>query len=185
MEVRTPGRTVVLGLGNPVLCDDAVGLRVVAELKHLLADQPIPGVDVLASTRAGFELLDLLRGYSSAVIVDALDLPAAVPGRIRRLKPDDVRGSARLTNQHELGIGAVFALAERLGIGMPDDVQIVAVETADARSMAEELTPAVAAIVAPLARDLHAELAAAAPTEEPPDSEDFSSRRAFYDPEEG
>ncbi len=185
MKTDSPGRTVVLGLGNPVLCDDAVGLRVAAELKQLLAERPIPGVDVLASTRAGFELLDLLRGYAAAVIVDALELPDAAAGRVRRLGPDDVAGSARLTNQHELGLAAVFAFAERLGISMPAEVRIVAIETTDARIMAEELTPAVAAIVTPLARELHAELAAAAPAEDPPDNEDFSNRRAFYDPDGG
>lgn len=178
-----PGRTVVLGLGNPVLCDDAAGLRVVAELRRLLSHQPIHGVDVLASTRAGFELLDMLSGYARAVIVDALDLPAAQPGRVRRLTLEDVAGSARLTNQHELSVAAVFGLAERLGVEMPVQVQIIAIEAGDARTISEELTAAVAETIGPLAQKLHAELRAAAPAQPPPDSEDFRNRRAFYSPE--
>jgi len=49
-------RTAVLGMGNPVVSDDRVGLAVAEELRRLLAEAPIEGVAVLESTRGGFEL---------------------------------------------------------------------------------------------------------------------------------
>ncbi len=176
------GRTVVLGLGNPVLSDDGVGLAVATELKRLLAVAPIRGVDVLASTRAGFELIDLLRGYTRAVILDCIVLPDACPGRVCRLTLDDVSGCARLVNAHEVSVGTALRLAERMGIPMPHEAEIIAVEAADTATLAEGLTPTVQATVSPLAREIYESLKRNAPASEPPDNEDFRNRRAFYSP---
>jgi hydrogenase maturation protease len=178
----TSDRTVVLGLGNPVLCDDGVGLAVVAALRQLLTSAPIPGVDVLASTRAGFELIDLLRDYRRAILVDCVTMPDPRPGRVRRLGLDDVAGSSRLVNAHELSIGVAFQLAERMGIRMPTEVEILAVEAADTCTIFEGLTPAVEAVVDPLSREIYEDLKRRAPATEPQDSEDFRNRRAFYAP---
>jgi len=176
-------RTVVLGLGNPVLCDDGVGLAVVSALRRLLKVAPIPGVDVLASTRAGFELIDLLRDYRRAILVDCLALPNPQPGRVRRLGLDDVAGSSRLVNAHEVSVGVAFQLAERMGIRMPTEVEILAIEAADTCTIFEGLTPAVGAAVDPLSREIYADLKRRAPATEPPDTEDFRNRRAFYSPD--
>jgi hydrogenase maturation protease len=180
--MATGGRTVVLGLGNPVLSDDGVGLAVAAELKRLLAEAPVRGVDVLASTRAGFELIDLLRGYTRAIIVDCIVLPEPQPGRVCRLTLDDVSGCARLVNAHEMNVGTAFRLAERMGIPMPVEVEIIAVEAGDTSTIVEGLTPAVQATVGPLSREIHESLKRNELATDPPDTEDFRNRRAFYSP---
>jgi hydrogenase maturation protease len=181
--MSTSGRTVVLGLGNPVLSDDAVGLAVVSALRKLLMTAPIPGVDVLASTRAGFELIDLLRDYGRAILVDCVTMPDSRPGSVRRLSLDDVAGSSRLVNVHELSVGVAFRLAERMGIRMPTEIEILAVEAADTCTIAEGLTPAVEAAVDPLSCEIYEDLKRRAPATEPPDTEDFRNRRAFYSPD--
>jgi hydrogenase maturation protease len=155
-------RTVVLGLGNPVLRDDAVGLRVVERLKEMLRADPAPGVDVVASTRAGFELIDILQGYGQAIIVDCLDVPEPVPGRVRKLDLENFAGSARLNASHEISIVTAFELAKRLGVAMPEKVEIFAVEASDVRTLCEEMTEQVAAAVKPLAEEIHAMLKAPA-----------------------
>ena len=75
-------KTLVLGLGNPILSDDGVGLRVARELENRLDQQE---VTVVETSMAGLDLLDLLAGYDRAIIVDAIqtvggkvgpDLPA-------------------------------------------------------------------------------------------------------------
>jgi hydrogenase maturation protease len=181
-EATISGRTVVLGLGNPVLRDDGVGLAVAAELKRLLAEAPVRGVDVLASTRAGFELIDLLRGYTRAIIVDCIVLPNPQAGRVCRLTLEDVSGCARLVNAHEMSVGTAFRLAEQLGIPMPEQVDILAIEGGDTTTISEEMTPEVQAAVAPLAQEIYERLQREAPAIEPPDTEDFRNRRAFYSP---
>jgi hydrogenase maturation protease len=187
--VGTPS-IVVLGLGNPILCDDAVGLRITSELRRLLAEEPVAGVEVLESTRAGFELIDLLSGYRRAIIVDSLVIPDPVPGRVRELSLADVGGSARLNAVHEINLATAYQLAEKLSIPMPESVEIFAVEAAEVYEVTETMTPAVTAAVAPLARRLHArlvELARALGTDgesdEPPENGRPYSR-SFYPPGE-
>ena len=182
MIMATSGRTVVLGLGNPVLSDDGVGLAVATELTRLLAVEPIRGVDVLASTRAGFELIDLLRGYTRAIILDCIVLADPQPGRVCRLTLDEVSGCARLVNAHELSVGSAFRLAEQMEILRPGEVEIIAVEAGDASTIAEGLTPAVQAAVGPLSREIYEALKQNEPPSDPPDTEDFRTRRAFYSP---
>ena len=65
-------QTVVVGLGNPVLSDDRVGLAVVERLEKLLREHSLDNVAVRSSTRGGFELLDLLNGYDRAILVDCI-----------------------------------------------------------------------------------------------------------------
>ena len=146
----------VLGLGNPVLTDDAVGLHVAAEVDRLLREHPIAGVTVLTSTRAGFELIDLLAGYTHVMIIDCLEIPNSIPGRVRRLDPSRLSGSARLVGVHDISVADAFELASTLGTRMPDTVEIYAVEGGDMLTLSEELTPATAAAVPPLARALYA-----------------------------
>jgi hydrogenase maturation protease len=172
---------VVLGLGNPVLTDDAAGLHVIEALERLLAIEPIPGVVVEASMRAGFELIDLLHGYRQALIVDCLDIPDTVPGRVRQLTLESVAGIARLVNVHELSISSAFKLAQQMGIALPEQVEIYAIEAGDVHTISEELTPAVAAAIQPLAASIYARLKELAGEAGQGIGLD-TSHRSFYDP---
>ncbi|MBN2056689.1 hydrogenase maturation protease [bacterium] len=179
------GGLVVLGLGNPIITDDAVGLRVVEQVQELLLRDPVPGVEILLSTRAGFELIDLLTGFRHAVIVDCLNLPHSTPGRIRHLQLDDLVGCTRLNCIHEINIGTAFELARQLDIAMPHAVDIFAVEVADTVTLSETMTPAVEAVVAPLAGELHRllkNLAGSVTVRPPGEAPGTRTARAFYQP---
>ncbi|HOT02082.1 MAG TPA: hydrogenase maturation protease [Acidobacteriota bacterium] len=151
-------RVLVLGLGNPILGDDAAGLAVAADLEARLACRPQPGVEVRTSARGGFELIDLMAGFPRAVLVDSLTVPDPVPGRIRRLALDDVAGSARLVCGHEIHVATAFDLASRLAIPMPRTVTIYGIEIADATTFGEGLTPPVAAAARELVERIWIEL---------------------------
>jgi hydrogenase maturation protease len=157
------GRTVVLGLGNPLLSDDSAGLAVAGELARLLAERPVAGVEVATSSRGGLELLDLLAGFDRAVIVDALITTEPCPGRVHRLEPGQIAGSARLVGSHDLGLAKALELGATLGIAMPASVTVLGVEAADVTTFAETPTPAVAAAVARLASELHESLSGGRP----------------------
>ncbi len=50
-------KTLVLGIGNPVLSDDGVGLSIARSLEG-----EIEGVEVIAADVSGLNLLDLIQG---------------------------------------------------------------------------------------------------------------------------
>jgi len=151
---------LVLGLGNDILTDDAVGLRIVAAARTRLGADP--GIELHTTTEMGLALLDEISGHDSLVLVDAVQTGRAPPGRIHELAPDSFSGPLQ-TVPHFLGIRETLELGKLLGVPMPGRVRIVAVEVADPYTLGTELSPAVAAAVegaadrvAALARELAA-----------------------------
>ncbi len=148
-------RTVIVGLGNPLRGDDAVGLAVADELEHLLASHPLGGVVVRATDRAGFEMIDLLGGVNRAVVVDCFQARSPRPGLVRVLRPTDVAGSARLVGGHDLGVTEVLELAALMHVSMPERVDIIGIEGAETTEVQCGLTPNVALAARRVAAWLH------------------------------
>lgn len=178
-------RTVVLGLGNPILGDDAAGLLVAGELETLLTAQPLAGVTVLQSTRAGFELIEMLTGFDRAIIIDCLQQAEPEPGRIHRLSLAMFNGSARLHSAHDINLRTAFELAQRMHVPMPETLEIYGVEGADTLTFTEYPSPQVAAVVGHLAQQLHSRLAethGAVAATAPGTIDDAPLSRVFYPP---
>jgi hydrogenase maturation protease len=152
MNEERRGRTLVLGLGNPVLSDDGVGLAVAAEVQRLIRAFSIDGVDVETSARGGFHLIDLLHGYERAVLVDCRASEDPTPGKVRQMSVAEVAGVARLVSVHDISAAEALETASLLEIPMPREIVIFAVDGADMSTLSEQLTPEVQASVAPLAR---------------------------------
>ena len=72
-------KTLVLGLGNPILTDDGVGIHVV----RALASHPLPpGVVLAEASLGGLRLLETILGYKQIVLVDAIQTANGHPGDI-------------------------------------------------------------------------------------------------------
>ena len=132
-----PGRTLVLGLGNDILTDDAVGLLVVRQLQTQLAGRP--GVDIQETTEMGLALLDFFTGYSRVILVDSIQTGQAPPGSVHEL---DAASLKQLTGRtpHFLGVGETLSLGRDLGLPMPDTVTIFAIEVADPFTVSTRMT---------------------------------------------
>jgi hydrogenase maturation protease len=152
-------RTLVLGLGNPLLGDDAVGLKVAALVRERLAGTP--GVDVGEEEAGGLRLMERLAGYDRAVLVDAA-VTGAEPGEIRRLTPGDPP-TQRTAAAHGIDLPRALALGRQLGHAMPSEVRIVAIEVASVREFRHDMTPAVDAAVLPAVAAVLEELEGAPP----------------------
>lgn len=155
---------LVLGLGNDILTDDAVGLRVVDRLRELLAPDADSAIELQATTEMGLALLDEIAGRAGLVLVDAVQTGAFPPGHIQEMQPHDFAGPLA-TAPHFLGLRETLALGRLLGLPMPGRTHLVAIEVADPYTLGTKLTPAVAAAVplaaaraATLARELAATL---------------------------
>lgn len=139
---------LVLGLGNDILTDDAVGLQVAAAARAQLADEP--RVEVRATTEMGLALLDEISGRAGLVLVDAVQTGRAEPGVVTELDPAALAG-ALTTVPHFLGLRETLALGSLLGLPMPARVRVVAIEVADPYTLGTELSPAVSAAIGPAA----------------------------------
>jgi hydrogenase maturation protease len=133
--------TLVLGMGNPILSDDGVGLYVAERLQA----GPMPdGVEVQLSEVAGLRLLELVKGYDKVVIVDALR-SGREPGAIVRYEAREFKGGHRYGSAHSIGLHTALELGRQLGMPMPEDVTVFAVEAEDIETFGEDFSPPVAA----------------------------------------
>jgi hydrogenase maturation protease len=139
--LRIPVKVLVLGVGNPILSDDGVGIHVARELKKGC----IPGVDVEELAASGLELLDVVRGYDKVVIIDAIQTTKGKPGELHVLEEKDFEKSIHGSSPHGINIATALALGRKLvPAEMPKEVVFFAVEAEDLINVSERLTPSVA-----------------------------------------
>ena len=138
----TKKKLLLLGLGNDILTDDAIGLHVVQELQRELSGHP--AIDVRETTEMGLALLDFITGYSAVVIVDSIQTGKAAPGSVHEL---DVGALQQLTGRtpHFVGVSETLALGRQLGLAMPEQVKIFAIEVEDPFTLGTTLSPALQA----------------------------------------
>jgi hydrogenase maturation protease len=136
----TNHQLLILGLGNDILTDDAVGLHVVRQLQRRLAGRP--GVDIRETTEMGLALLDFITGYAAVVIVDSIQTGRQAPGFLHELEAAALTQATGRT-PHFLGVSETLALGRRLGLPMPERVKVFAVEVEDPFTLGTEMTPAI------------------------------------------
>ena len=147
-----PAKTLLLGLGNTILCDDAAGIMVAREMGRLLEGR---GVDCVEASCAGWRLVDVLSGYEKAVIVDAIVGSGAQPGECCRvIDKCGVSRPLRLCSSHGMGMDEAVALARSSGRPMPENITVYAVEVVNPYEFGETITPAVAARIPAIARQI-------------------------------
>ena len=139
-------RVLVLGLGNDILTDDAIGLRVVEAARERLAGEP--DIEIKTTTEMGLALLDEIADRESVVLVDSVQTGEASPGKIHEIDSLDL-SRVLTTAPHFLGIGETLALGKTLGLAMPMNVRIIAIEVADPYTLGTKMTLAVEQAVAP------------------------------------
>ena len=139
-------KTLILGLGNPILTDDGVGIHVV---RAVAAGARCEGVTFAEASVGGLRLLDTLAGYERVILVDAIQTAEGRPGEIYLLHPSDLRASLHSGSTHDLSLPGALALGRQLGLRLPADeaLTIVAVEVNDVLTFGESCTPAVAAVI--------------------------------------
>jgi hydrogenase maturation protease len=139
-------KTLILGLGNPILTDDGVGIRVVRALSGRALP---PEVFSAEAGVGGLRLLEAIAGYERVILVDAILTPGARPGEICVLQPGDLPTSLHSGSAHDLSFTAALELGREIGMSIPEEwnIKIVAVRVEDVQTLGEEMTPEVEASV--------------------------------------
>ena len=137
------GRTVVIGVGNPLRGDDAAGVAVAERLRDSLP----PHVEVVSCAEEPTRLMDAWGGAERVVIVDTV-ASGAPPGTLHRFEAGDAPVPARTfhSSTHAIGIAETIELARALG-RLPRRVLVYGIEGGGFATGAG-LSPAVEAAVA-------------------------------------
>lgn len=148
--------TLVVGLGNPILTDDGVGVNVVRAVQSRLevpsdvaGSRPACEAAFAEASVGGLRLVEAMKGYRRVILVDAIQTPRGTPGAIVLLSPRDVRSSQHAGSTHDLSFAEALAWGRQIGMPLPDDeeIVIVAIEAEDLLTFGEQCTPEVAAAI--------------------------------------
>lgn len=169
MGTGNSAAVLVLGLGNPILRDDGVGWRVAEQVgRRLTGTAALPasrdGVTVDCAALGGLALMERMIGYRRAILVDAIRTGIAEPGTVCVLGLDDLP-TLNSGSVHDVSLPDALEVGRRLGVEVPLDMTVVAVEARDLLDFGETLSPSVAAAV-PKAVRLVLDLVAAPRTSE-------------------
>lgn len=140
-------KTILIGLGNPILGDDGVGWKVVEHFQQQF-NLPVE-LDVECLALGGMSLMEHMVGYDRAILVDAIITGKQPLGSIYCLDIDDLPNQAagHLVSSHDTTLQVALELGRSMNIKLPDQITIVAVESQNVYDFSEELTPAVSSAV--------------------------------------
>ena len=146
-------RTLVMGIGNPLMGDEGFGPRVVEEL---LSRYAIPeDLQVIDAGTMGFTILNLFSEADRVLVVDALDGTGHEPGTLLTLTPEDMAPSQIMHSLHDTRLTDVLQAAQL--IGLEPEVTCIGVQIERIVHWNTELSPVVEAAI-PLACDAVAEV---------------------------
>jgi hydrogenase maturation protease len=134
-------QTLVVCLGNDLIADDALGPEVAERLRHRGV-----GARVLEPSEAGLGLLDEIVGTKRLVVVDTVVTGGAPPGTVHVVPGDDLP-AVPVGAPHAVGLFEALQLGRALGLAVPPQVTVVAVEAGDLTGIGSPMTPPVRAAV--------------------------------------
>ena len=149
-------KTLILGLGNPILGDDGVGWvvaeKVQAALSHPQSTIPDPqSVEVDCASLGGLSLMERLTGSERVILVDAIFTSKKPVGTVSKFTlselPDLSAGHS--ASAHDTSLRNALNVGRSMDIPLPEDenVFIVAIEAKNVYDFSQELSPAVAEAV--------------------------------------
>jgi hydrogenase maturation protease len=152
-------RYAVLGLGNRIQGDEALGSLVVELLDRAggpLASLPDPGaVEAIDGGTVGLALLPLVEDLDGLVVVDLID-GGKEPGAVQDLDGLDLLRRDIVMGVHDLGATELLATLRLMG-SMPRRVRVVGIQPMSI-SLGTELTPEVEGAVPALVETVVAHL---------------------------
>jgi hydrogenase maturation protease len=144
-------KILVIGLGNPILTDDGVGVKVAYEVEKTLRDDIPESLTITEASVGGLRLMELLVGYDHVILIDALLTPdGGKPGTIHHLTLDDLRDispTQHSASAHDTSLVTALEAGKKIGLHLPTSFSIYAVSVENVLEFSDEPTSAVAAAI--------------------------------------
>lgn len=129
-----------MGIGNPILSDDGVGFQIAEELKGRVNRQ---GVTVMEAGISGPDLWHVLADFDKAIIIDAIQTKGGKAGQIYRSSPEAFDSPRHVSTPHMFNLITALDLGRELGLALPQQITIFAIEVKDTTTYGERFTPEV------------------------------------------
>jgi hydrogenase maturation protease len=118
--------TIIVGLGNPLMSDEGIGVYLVNRLSEFSEDYP--GVDFIDAGTGGLNLLHLFEDREKVILIDCANMEEE-PGTIKKFTPEQVKSVKQLAHQslHEQDLMKIINMAKMLG-QLPKQIVIFGIQ---------------------------------------------------------
>jgi hydrogenase maturation protease len=141
-------KTLILGLGNPILTDDGVGVLVAEQVRaRLPEDTPI---DITEVSVGGLTLMEAMIGYDRVILIDAFLSLGGKPGLVRKMSLEDLKSfspTQHSASPHDANLITALETGQRMGLSLPEQITIYAIEVENVSDFSAQPTPSVAAAI--------------------------------------
>jgi len=136
-------KCLVLGFGSDALSDDGLPVRLVHDLESFLNPDKF---DFETSPVGGLELLELMKGYEKAFLIDTQLSSRKKPGEISLFTPEHFEETFHLSSQHDLSFLDTIRLAKEMDIPFPKEIHILAIEIVENKRLSFEFSKEIESI---------------------------------------
>ena len=137
-------KTAIMGFGNPVRSDDAVGIYVIEKLKKEIEDQA--HISILDMGTSAFEVLFKLQGHQRIILVDAVINTGEPVGTLYKVPAEEVRRAPiddPMVFLHSIKWDQALSYAKKIMQNeYPDDIQVYLIAVDNTRLEVELSEPA-------------------------------------------
>ena len=137
---RPSDNILVVGLGSPIMSDDAIGLVIAQKIEEMKLDN----VETCQEAIGGLDIIPILWGHRYVIIVDSIQTFQHDVGTVLLFDPEDFAPTITNASAHEMNLATAIKIGRELEPEqMPDSIRFVAVEVENIQTVREGMTPAV------------------------------------------
>lgn len=142
-------KTLIIGLGNPILGDDGVGWRVVDAIST--PAKRLSPIEVDQLSLGGLSLMERMIGYEQVILIDSLVTGQNPPGYVSAFTLDQFseHNCGHTSAAHDTSLQVALRVGKQMGADLPDpkNILIIAIEILPNYEFSEHLSkPVMAAI---------------------------------------
>jgi hydrogenase maturation protease len=131
---------LVVGLGNPIMGDDGVGIHVVRMLKQRFSSRQ--DLEFKELSVGGLRLVEEMLGYKKVFMVDSLEPNTSMVGQIGVFSPEQFKSTEQVSSPHVANFAAAFELYKKLEPeAIPEVIRIFTIEINSEFAFREGLSP--------------------------------------------
>ncbi len=131
---------LILGVGNPILGDDGVGIYTAHNIEKNLP--PHIKIDVREDSAGGLDLVEQLLGYHHVILIDSILDPKLPEGSIQELLPNDFDQCKHAISPHTMGFVQAWQFIQKIEpTRLPSTLKIIGITIRPVNELHEGLSP--------------------------------------------
>jgi len=134
-------KTLIIGLGNPILGDDGVGWKVANQLTTII--DPGSAIEIDFASLGGLSLMERMLGYQRVIIIDSMETGQSPEGCVKVFPLATLENpfTGHSASAHDASLMTALQAAKSIGAEIPSRVDIVAIEAKNVYDFSDSLSP--------------------------------------------